>query len=386
MDAAVVSTPTPPTPTVPWSVASALEFVKTHLGGVWLELAIDGVEFAELKGGASSKIYKLEDKSGKLTGCDSKLFIRVYAGGKLYDPENDTIGRLSEAAQAVLAFKLGELGHGPRQLAFFQGGRIEEFVPNRNLNASDLDNLELVEQLARKVAIYHGMDKVVPTTRKPRDAIAIIQRHIPNWSQEWLQHTLEETLSVDQKSGLDFELLRKFDFQTELKWIGEIQKLAESPLVHAHYDVNSGNTLIRDTPDQHGHRVMLVDYEGACIAPRGFDLATHFNFHLFDATKPTYLSQRSYPGLEYRRFFIGKCLEEWQKVNRELNPQTDTVDHILWETDILGLLHAVFLLSWWLVPGNHVVQDPTLLRTFMGMGQTLLKSYFERKTQLLDRI
>src|SRR5687768_11017683 len=129
--------------------SSALELVRTHLGGVWSELALVDVEFAELKGGASSKISTLEDKTGKVTG-DSKLLIRAYAGGKLYDPENDTIGRLSEAAQAVLAFKWGELGHGPRQFAFFRGGRIEEFVPNRNLSSSDLDDLEIVEQIARK--------------------------------------------------------------------------------------------------------------------------------------------------------------------------------------------------------------------------------------------
>jgi len=362
---------------------AALELVKTQLGGSWEEVSTDDVEFAQPKGGGSSKIYTLEDKSGKVKDY-SKLLIRVYAGGKLYDPENDTIGRMSESAQGVLAFKMGELGHGPLQLALFQGGRIEEFVPNRNQNTSDLDNPEIVEQIARKVAIYHGMHKLVPTTKKPRDAFVTIRKHIVNWNQQWLKKILEEKLNDDQKVGLDFELLAKFDFENELQWIAEKRKLARSPLVHAHYDLNSGNTLIRDKPDKHGHCVMLVDYEGACMEQRGFDLATHFNFQLTDS-KPGYLSGQGYPSLEYRHKFIGKYLDEWQKHNK-LDSELDTVDHVLWETVVNAPLHALFLLSWWLVPGDFALKDTAFLRVFIGMGQAMVKNYFERKAELLTKL
>ena len=88
----------------------------------------------------------------------------------------------------------------------------------------------------------------------------------------------------------------------------------------------------------------------------------------------------------YRRCFIVQYLDEWQKVAGRLDAQFDTVDHVLWETDILGLVHALFLLSWWLVPTDAVTKDPTFLRTFIGMGQTMLKSYMERKAQLQSKI
>src|SRR3954471_18023251 len=103
-----MAAPVPPSANVS-NAASALELAKIHLGGGWLEVSLADVVFAVLKGGASSMVCTLEDKSGKVPAADSKLLVRVYAGGKLYDPENDTIGRLCEAAQAVLAFKLGEL-------------------------------------------------------------------------------------------------------------------------------------------------------------------------------------------------------------------------------------------------------------------------------------
>jgi len=342
------------------------------------------VEFSQPKGGGSAAIYTLEDKSGKIKEI-SKLLIRVHAGGKMYDPDNDTIGRQSESAQAVLAFKLGELGHGPLQLAFFHGGRIEEFVHNRNLNASDLENPEIVEQIARKVAFYHGMHKLVPTTKKPRDPFTTIRKHTAKWTKEWFLKALEEKLSAEQRVGLDFELLGKFDFETELQWMSDKRKLAKSPLVHAHYDLNTGNILIRDNPDRHGHRVMLVDYEGAGMEQRGFDLATHFNFHYTDSAKPGYLSGKEYPSLEYRRNFVEKYLDEWQKHNK-LDPEVDTVDHILWETCFNAPLHALFLLSWWIVPGDFVLKDPGLLRVFTVLGQKMLKNYFERKQEILTKL
>jgi len=366
------------------NVATALELVKIHLSTHWLQLSVDDVEFGLPKGGNSSMIYTLEDKSGKVKEY-SKVFIRVYAGGKAYDPENDTIGRQSESAQAVLAFKMGELGHGPHQLALFAGGRIEEFVPNRNSNTSDLENPEIVEQIARKVAIYHGMHELVPTTRKPRDVFITIRKHIANWSQQWLKKTLDEKLSEEQKIGIDFELLGRFDFETELQWIAEIRKHSKSPLVHAHYDLNSGNTLIRDKPDRHGHRVMLVDYEGACMEQRGFDLATHFNFHFTDSSKTGYLSGKGYPSLEYRCNFVEKYVDEWQK-HHKLDPELDTVDHILWETDLNAPLHALFLLSWWIVPGDFALKDTTCLRTFTILGLEMVKNYFARKEAVMKRL
>jgi thiamine kinase-like enzyme len=365
------------------STKEALDLVQVHLGGDWLEVTVEHVVLSELKGGASSKIYVLEDVSSKVSQ-NGKLIIRLYAGGKLYDPENDTIGRLSDSAQAVLAFKLGELGHGPCQLAFFQGGRIEEFVENRCLTAEDLDDPEIVEQIARKVAIYHGMDKLVPTTRKPRDAFIVIRKHTTDWSQQWLRETLERTLPEEQKAAINWDLLMRFDFETELTWIAGIRHLAESPLVHAHYDLNSGNTLIRESPDRHGHRVMLVDYEGACMEQRGFDISTHFNFHLTDSSKPGFRSGRPYPSEEYRRNFITFYLDEWKK-NNELRG-VDTVDHILWESDVNGLLHVMFLLSWWIVPGEFVLNNATLLNAFLVLAQDLLLSYFERKARVIQNL
>jgi len=117
------------------------------------------------------------------------------------------------------------------------------------------------------------------------------------------------------------------------------------------------------------------------MAPRGFDLATHFNFHLTDSQKPGYLSGRPYPSLEYRRNFISIYLNEWQKTN-QLHKEVDTVDHIVQESDVYGLVHAMFLLSWWIVPGDFALKNPQMLRTFTMMGQEMLKSYFERKEHL----
>jgi len=189
-------------------------------------------------------------------------------------------------------------------------------------------------------------------------------------------------LDDEQKSGVNFDLLAKFDFETELQWIAEKRKLIISPLVHAHYDLNSGNTLIRETPDKFGYQVMLVDYEGACMEQRGFDLSTHFNFHLTDANKPRYFSGRNYPNLEYRQNFIKHYLEEWHKMNK-INPDLDTIEHIILETDYNSLLHAVFLLSFWIVPNEFTLNNIDMLLTFLKLGQALLRSYFERKEDMI---
>jgi len=356
---------------------TTLALAQEHIGGDWLLVLSRDIQFSELQGGGCAKLYRLQDPTGTVRTCPN-LLIRIY-GGKLYDPENDTIGRLSESAQAVLSYKWGELGHGPTQFAFLSGGRIEEFVPSRHRCDSDLDNPELVEQIAVKVALYHGMHKLVPTTQKARDPFNTINKHTVNWSYEWLSNILTEKLSAQQLRTLDMDLLSLFDFKTECTWLKEkIEAAGHSPLVHAHYDLNSGNVLIRDEPDRHGHSVMLVDYEGACMASRGFDLSTFFNFHLIDSTKSDFLSGRSYPSEEYRRSFIGLYLRQWEKENK-LDPVWDTVDHILEETNLLGLVHAVFLLSWWIVPGDFAINDPEFLAKFVKMGEVMLSSYFQRK-------
>jgi len=264
---------------------------------------------------------------------------------------------------------------------FYQGGRIEEFVPNRNLKSEDLDDWTIVEQIARKVAMYHGMHKVVPTTQLPRDASVTVRKNTTTWNQLWLIEALEKHLDKDYLALIDAKLIRRFDFNVELEAVSVLRAKIESPLIHAHYDLNCGNILVRDKADRHGHRVMLVDYEGACMERRGFDLGTHFNFVMVDISKSGNLSGRGYASFQYRRFFAEKYLDEWAKENG-LDPKLDTVEHIVLETDVDSLMHALFLLSFWLVPDERVLKS-SYLPKFVSMGMAMLASYFKRKEQLV---
>jgi thiamine kinase-like enzyme len=275
-----------------------------------------------------------------------------------------------------LAFKLGELGHGPRQLSFFNGGRIEEFVPCRHHTAKDLEEMKILQQIAVKVAIYHNMDKFVPTVNKPRDVFETIRKHTKNWSLEWLKGILREK---GIENIIDSKILEKFTFETEMNWLSQYRQKVKSPLVHAHYDLNSGNILIREKPDIHGSSVMLVDYEGACMERRGFDFGGFFNFYLFSG----FPEAKNYPSVEYRRFFLASYLEEWKKEHK-LDSEIDTIEHMLLESEIDGLLHTLFLLSMWIAPGEYFLSNEHVLKVLLSLSQVLMKNYFERKEQLLQ--
>lgn len=125
----------------------ALEHAKNFIGARWLSVDEDDVSFTELAGGYSAMMYVLEDLTGDCDGSE-KVLVRLL-GGKFGGRKSTDV----QAREAIIAYKMGVEGLGPKLLGLFDGGRLEEYIPSRTLTTDDLlNNREIRMQIARKIA------------------------------------------------------------------------------------------------------------------------------------------------------------------------------------------------------------------------------------------
>lgn len=304
-------------------------------------------------GGYCSRLYTCQDISdGQLAARSkgSKIFLIRLLGGKLIEA-NESFVTLTTAGQAVLLYQLGELGIGPKLYGAIEGGRLEEFIPSHTLTTEDLSNVTVRDNIARKLARYHGMDKVLPVIRRPMDWIEQIEIKLKLLDKDWIvSHPLLKNSRVDLK------FLVNFDFNSEIEWFRQTAPQIGGRHVFCSSDMNRLNCLIRDEPDKFGEIVTLIDYELSSFSNRGLDIGNHFNWYIIDITAKTRLSGMEYPDEQRRHEFVTTYLEEAKKENyydKFDEYGLDSVDQVLKEAEFYGMIYAYFFVAFMLKPNKY---------------------------------
>ncbi|MCO5553527.1 hypothetical protein L7F22_007049 [Adiantum nelumboides] len=276
-----------------------------------------------LKGAMTNHVYECHwPQESTPHGRLRRVLVRIYGDGcELFFRREDEICTFE---------RMSQLGQGPRLLARFSNGRVEEFLNARTLKAVDLRDSTISVIIATKLKEFHTLD--IHGSREPK---------LWNQIQFWIMKALELCpLTWHQ----DFQLESiKEDLPKLQSKFSQFQGLVG----FCHNDLQYGNIMMNETNGD----VTIIDYEYASFNPIAFDIANHFcemtsNYH---TETPHKLDTSNYPEYEERFRFVDaylkssvapfSALPRAEEFMEEVECYT-LVSHLHW--GLWGILSATF--------------------------------------------
>ncbi|RKP08642.1 kinase-like domain-containing protein [Thamnocephalis sphaerospora] len=268
------------------------------------------LQITRLSGALTNRVYEVRARDPNDTRHQSRrVLLRVYGDG---------VDQLfSRAKELDWLRKLSAVGLGPRLLAVFGNGRLEEYLRSTTLTRDDIRTPEDSARIARNAAQLHQIVKTYPPpeTTQDGDWLASVYQWLP------LARKAVARLLADSTDGTspafkpeDRAEVQQVSASLE-RLVDTIPQLAEavrkinSPIVFGHNDMQYGNILrLRSEPDT----LVLIDFEYAGYNPRGYDIANHFcewsaNYH---GPTPHLLEPQHMPNAAERDIFLRAYLEE----------------------------------------------------------------------------
>jgi choline/ethanolamine kinase len=242
----------------------ALKLCSTYLGGPWKSEENFKVEV--LNGGLTNKLYICSTRNNEKEYL--KVILRIY--GLIMQVKKDELLRKQDVdaqiTESVVFAVLGTRGLGPKLHGAFPDGRLEEYIPGRNLVTKELQDPEISRTIAARLADYHQLH--MPMTKDPR----LLDQFAGYYNKA-------KSLGVNMTPYTDI-------FQHCCQLI----KTSKSPILFCHNDVHEGNILIdqrsKDQGNTDSQSLRLIDFEYSAYGYRGFDFSNHFNEWMFDYSNP----------------------------------------------------------------------------------------------------
>lgn len=246
---------------------------------------------------------------------------------------------------------LSKVGLGPKILATFQGGRIEEWLEGRALLASDLQCVDTLQHIAVLLRAFHDMTPTMARyLNKHQDSRrfenAITWRRIVGWrdrARRKRRHVADAALfdracaAVDELAHVvvlsSGEENRK-EHGKSSEWIKGVQIAQE--IVFCHNDLQENNILKNGNTGKNTLR--LIDFEYSDFNPRGFDVANLFLEACFDYVVPEpphfRVDSTAYPNAVHRRAFarayLGDCSAQLVEGFLEQVEWLGLASHLVW--------------------------------------------------------
>lgn len=296
-----------------------------------------------VSGGFGNKLLLFKNISKSVTTEPDQLIIRLF-GGNLSADAMSAFKNLGESGEVLLRYHLSKHKFGPKLLGVFKGGLLEEFVPSHTATNEDFSNEQIRFEIARNFARYHSLG--LPVSKKP----VTMTGEMVNKFEGFLKN--KETLRTEFKKcqvekgleDVDIDALLDYDYQSEVKWILETELKVKGREVFTLKDVNRGNVLIRDTPNERDERVMLIDYDFSGIGPRGLDIGGHFKAHCDDSSNDDFRSGLDFPSEEWQQDFAREYLRELKNIGKlDIDEDgLDSVHQILMEANFYTMVWSLF--------------------------------------------
>ncbi|CAI5987015.1 unnamed protein product [Closterium sp. NIES-64] len=239
-----------------------------------------------------------EDHSG-----EKRVLVRLYgpATTMLFQREHE------EAVTRAMS----DLGLGPKLLASFGTGRVEEFLQAKPLTAGEMRQPETSRQIARCMRHFHAL--LLPGTAAGKVASCLWSR-LRRWlSLAQLLHPWGVHGANPRQLG---EKIHRLEAAAHRRWgegCGEEEGKAEAEggseggesgrwVGLCHMDVQHGNIL----QERGTGRIILIDYEYSGYAHVACDIANHFCEMAadYDRPHPHLLDYSKYPSEDEQRWFI----------------------------------------------------------------------------------
>ncbi|KAJ1975134.1 hypothetical protein H4R35_003285 [Dimargaris xerosporica] len=316
------------------------------------DITADQVQVIPLSGALTNSVYKVIVQRplppSTTTPAPTKtrqFLLRIYGVGveQLFEREKEL----------YWLRKLSELGVGPRLLAIFDNGRIEQYLESTTLTATDIRDPRTSRHIARRMCELHSIVHTLPP--RPEcvpEAWLCIDKWYPLVKQKWplLQRKYDDRTNL--LGDLDMDALA-----------GNINKLKarvtalNPPIVFAHNDLQYGNILRLDQPSQ---ELVVIDFEYAGYNYRGFDIANHFSEWTADyhSDTPHALDFDRYPTEEEQHMFLNAYIDEQLRLNPDRypefqQPRPQALADLITEITCLRLATHVFWGLWGLIQASE---------------------------------
>ncbi|KAL2334973.1 hypothetical protein Fmac_016186 [Flemingia macrophylla] len=295
-------------------IVEVLSAVAADLGDVLDDL--NSLQVKPLKGAMTNEVFEVNWPT-KSDGRQRRVLVRLYGEG---------VEVFFNRVDEIQTFEcMSKHGQGPRLLARFSTGRIEEFIHARTLSAADLRDPEISALIASKMREFHNL--YMPGAKKAQ----LWQR-----MRKWLSHAKNLCSPKDAMNfGLD-------NLDAEINMLVESLSEGYQEIGFCHNDLQYGNIMI----DEDTRAITLIDYEYSSYNPIAYDLANHFcemvaNYH---SDEPHVLDYGKYPGLEERQRFVYNYLSSEGK-----KPSNTEVEQLVNLAEKYTLANHLFWGLWGLI-------------------------------------
>ncbi|GJP77560.1 hypothetical protein CLOP_g7933 [Closterium sp. NIES-67] len=225
---------------------------------------------------------------------------------RLYGPAASML--LKREHEEAVTRAMSDLGLGPKLLASFGTGRVEQFLQAKPLTATDMRRPETSQQIAQCMRRFHAL-KLPGST--PEDMVSCLWSRLRRWlSLAQLLHPWGVHGANPRQLG---EKIQRLEEEAERRWgerggegEGGEEKGCGRWLGLCHMDVQHGNILRENDTG----RIVLIDYEYSGYAHMAFDMANHFCEMAadYDSPQPHLLDYSRYPSEDEQRWFIDSYL------------------------------------------------------------------------------
>jgi len=161
---------------------------------------------------------------------------------------------MCRSEEILLSRILGDKGLSPQIKADWENGRIEQFLPAKNLKLHEQWEPDTMRSIAQKLARLHQTE--IPIDKKP----TILQR-------------IRDLVDKCNHSGVDLTQYKPF-----IKIVEDFLLTTNAEIGFCHNDLHEGN-ILRNTFDK---SINFIDYEYAAYNYISYDIANHFCEWMFD--------------------------------------------------------------------------------------------------------
>ncbi|CAA84300.2 Choline kinase B1 [Caenorhabditis elegans] len=232
-------------------IEKVIEFGIDFLGGEWKNVKKNEVKVTTILGGQSNHMFHVTSSTSA-----TPYLLRIHRQGP------------SHVFMDTVNFAIfSERGLGPKLYGFFDGGRMEEFLPSRTLDSDCILDPEISRRVGAVYPKYHAID--VPVSKKRR-CFQVMRESLKEYQDlgggDYEIKPTTVTYSEHPKKISMDDLYKEIDFME--KWTNE---LFEDTVVFCHNDLASSNILELNSTKE----LVLIDWEFGSYNCRGFDLAMH---------------------------------------------------------------------------------------------------------------
>ncbi|CAG2162907.1 unnamed protein product [Oppiella nova] len=243
-----------------------LQLCRKYLPGVWTQATDNEIRVTRMTGGLTNQIYLCQIcdtiTKGQLGQQPRDVIIRL--NGNTYDQTFRMIDN-QRFNDSIIALLVSQTGLGPQLYGMDPSAQILRYYKHRTFDIQDLNDPNLLRELAQKLARVHALPAPVA--------------HNENYI-EMLVHNNAKLITAEFVSQLtslcsrhQCHHLMGFDIRREIAYMTDYiaRNSTDSPVVFSHNDFRGGNVLVTE-----GSGLVLTDFDHSSYGWRGFDFGEFF--------------------------------------------------------------------------------------------------------------